>query len=170
MRYPLRERFWASLMLALYRTGRQADAAAPRVRTSAGDIAPGTEFAGYRIESVLGRGGMSVVYVAEHLSLQRKVALKLLAPQLSEDARFRERFVRESRVAAGIEHANIVPIYEAGEAEGLLFIAMRYIRGTDLGKRSARRGPSTPSGRCGSSGRPRARSTRRTRPGWSTAT
>jgi serine/threonine-protein kinase len=75
---------------------------------------------------------MSTVYLAEHLSLGRKVALKLLAPELSADVRFRERFVRESRMAAGMEHPNIIPIYEAGEADGVLFIAMRLVRGTDL--------------------------------------
>ena len=84
--------------------------------------------------TVLGRGGMSVVYLAEHLGLERKVALKVLAPQLAGDERFRERFVRESRIAAGMEHQNIVPIFEAGEAEGLLFLAMRYVPGTDLGR------------------------------------
>src|SRR5437763_15519179 len=96
------------------------------------DSRVGTELAGYRIEGVLGRGGMSVVYVAQHLRLDRRVALKLLAPELAEDERFRERFVRESRMAAGLEHPNIVPVHEAGEADGLLFIAMRYVRGTDL--------------------------------------
>jgi hypothetical protein len=88
--------------------------------------------AGYRIESVLGRGGMSVVYLAEHLKLGRKVALKVLASEVAADASFRERFVRESRVAAGLDHPNIVPIYEADEADEHLFIAMRYVRGTDL--------------------------------------
>jgi serine/threonine protein kinase len=92
----------------------------------------GSELAGYRIESVLGRGGMSVVYLAEDQSLHRRVALKVLAPDLARDERFRSRFIRESEMAAGIDHPNIVPIYQAGEADGLLFIAMRYIRGSDL--------------------------------------
>jgi YVTN family beta-propeller protein len=92
----------------------------------------GTELAGYRIEELIGRGGMGAVYLAEDVRLGRKVALKLLSPELAEDERFRERFVRESRMAAGLEHPNIVPIYEAGEADGVLFIAMRYIGGTDL--------------------------------------
>jgi serine/threonine protein kinase len=92
----------------------------------------GAEVAGYRIESLLGRGGMSVVYLAEHMRLGRKVALKLLASVLSEDEGFRDRFVRESRRAAELDHPNIVPIYDAGEADGQLYIAMRYIQGCDL--------------------------------------
>ncbi|HXJ65507.1 MAG TPA: serine/threonine-protein kinase [Actinomycetota bacterium] len=92
----------------------------------------GTELAGYRIESVLGRGGMSVVYLAEDLRLKRKTALKLLAPELAEDPTFRERFIAESELAAGLDHPNVIPIFEAGEAQGVLFIAMRYVRSTDL--------------------------------------
>jgi serine/threonine protein kinase len=96
------------------------------------DLSPGFAFGGYRIVSVLGRGGMGVVYLAEDLRLGRRVALKLLAPQLAEDPRFRDRFVRESRVAASIDHPNVIPIYEAGGEAGVLFIAMRYVQGTDL--------------------------------------
>jgi serine/threonine-protein kinase len=92
----------------------------------------GTTVAGYRLEKLLGRGGMSVVYLAEHVRLGRKVALKLLSPALSEDESFRERFERESRRAAEIDHPNIVPIYDAGDAEGQFFIAMRYVQGFDL--------------------------------------
>jgi YVTN family beta-propeller protein len=92
----------------------------------------GTTLAGYRIEGLLGRGGMSVVYRAEHLRLKRNVALKLLAPELAEDERFRERFLRESELAASLDHPNVVPIYDAGEVEGLLYIAMRYVPGTDM--------------------------------------
>jgi serine/threonine-protein kinase len=92
----------------------------------------GGEPAGYRIERLLGRGGMSVVYLAEDTRLRRRVALKLLAPELAEDTRFRERFLRESRLAASIDHPNVIPIYEAGETEGVLFIAMRFVEGTDL--------------------------------------
>src|SRR6266498_2546607 len=96
------------------------------------DVRVGTELAGYRIESVIGRGGMGVVYVADHLRLKRKAALKVLAPELASDERFRERFVIESELAASLEHPNIVPIYDAGEADGLLYIAMRLIEGRDL--------------------------------------
>jgi serine/threonine protein kinase len=92
----------------------------------------GTEVAGFRIESVLGRGGMSVVYIAEQIRLGRKVALKVLTTELAWDEQFRERFVRESHIAAAIDHPNIIPIYDAGEAEGLLYIAMRFVEGPDL--------------------------------------
>src|SRR5688572_3204020 len=99
----------------------------------------GTGLAGYRIESLLGFGGMSVVYLAEDLRLKRRVALKLLAAGLAEDDSFRDRFLRESELAASIDHPNIIPIYEAGTTEGLLFIAMRYVEARDL-KRRLRRG------------------------------
>jgi predicted Ser/Thr protein kinase len=92
----------------------------------------GSELLGYRIEALIGRGGMGVVYRAEDLRLQRKVALKLLASELAEDDRFRERFLRESQLAASIDHPNIVPIYGAGEAGDQLYIAMRYVEGSDL--------------------------------------
>ncbi len=92
----------------------------------------GTEIAGFRIESVLARGGMGVVYIAEQSSPKRKVALKLLAPELASDPAFRQRFIHESDTAASTEHPNIVPIYAAGESDGLLYIAMRYVEGTDL--------------------------------------
>jgi predicted Ser/Thr protein kinase len=98
----------------------------------ADDTRVGTELAGYRIERVIGRGGMSVVYLAEHARLERKVALKVLAPELAGSERFHDRFLRESKLAASIDHPNIVPIYDADEAEGVLFIAMRYVEGSDL--------------------------------------
>ena len=100
----------------------------------------GSQIADYRIEAVLGRGGMSVVYLADDLRLKRRVALKLLASALAEDERFRDRFLRESELAASLDHANVIPIYEAGEADGSLFIAMRYVEGSDL-KALLRDGP-----------------------------
>ena len=103
----------------------------------------GSVFGSYRIDAVLGRGGMGVVYRAEHLGLQRRVALKLLTPQLADDEAFRRRFVRESQLAASIDHPNIIPIYEAGEVEGEFFLAMRYVDGTDLDAR-LRDGPLAP--------------------------
>ncbi len=102
------------------------------VSTAAADRRVGTTLGPYRIERVLGRGGMSVVYEARELSLDRTVALKVLAPELAEDEEFRARFSRESRVAAALEHPNVVPVYAAGELGGSLWIAMRYIPGTDL--------------------------------------
>jgi serine/threonine-protein kinase len=96
------------------------------------DTRVGTELAGYRIEEVIGRGGMSVVYLAEHARLERKVALKVLAPELAGSERFHDRFLRESKLAASIDHPNIVPIYDADESEGVLYIAMRYVEGSDL--------------------------------------
>ena len=92
----------------------------------------GDEFAGHRILGVAGRGGMGVVYRALQLDLDRPVALKLIAPQLAEDASFRERFGRESRAAASIDHPNVIPIYYTGEHDGTLYIAMRYVEGSDL--------------------------------------
>src|SRR5262245_24489415 len=97
------------------------------------DIPIGTEFAGYRITGVVGRGGMSVVYSAEHLSLGRIVALKVLSPVLAADEGFRERFIRESKLAASLDDPNIMPIYDAGDFEGQLYIAMRHVDGGDLG-------------------------------------
>ena len=96
------------------------------------DYQSGFELAGYRIESVIGRGGMAVVYRAEDTRLGRKVALKVLTPVLANNEQFQQRFIRESRLAASLDHPNIVPIYEAGEADGQLFIAMRYVAGSDL--------------------------------------
>src|SRR3990170_709171 len=104
----------------------------------------GTELAGFRIVSILGRGGMSVVYLAEQDFPRRMVALKLMASGFADDAEFRTRFARESEAAASIDHPNVIPIYGAGEVDGVLFIAMRYVEGTDLGKLLAQEGPLPP--------------------------
>jgi serine/threonine protein kinase len=125
------------------------------------DLQPGTEVGSYRIVSTLGRGGMSVVYLAEHDWLQRKVALKVLAPQLADDERFRERFVRESRLAASLDHPNVIPIYEAGASSGDLFIAMRFVEGSDLRTLLHEEGALSLHGRSGSSARSRPPWTRR---------
>ncbi|MGH2970191.1 MAG: protein kinase domain-containing protein, partial [Solirubrobacteraceae bacterium] len=92
----------------------------------------GDRLRSYAIEELLGRGGMGVVYRATDIRLGRPVALKLLSDKLSRDESFRARFERESRLAAAIDHAHIVPVYEAGAAGGLLYIAMRYVDGSDL--------------------------------------
>ena len=92
----------------------------------------GTEFAGYRVGALRGRGGMGEVYRALDLRLDRPVALKVLAPLLADDERFRDRMLRESRLAASLDHPNVIPVYEAGESDGRLFIAMRWVEGTDL--------------------------------------
>jgi tRNA A-37 threonylcarbamoyl transferase component Bud32 len=92
----------------------------------------GTQIAGYRIETLIAQGGMSRVYRAEQVALERKVALKVLLAELGQDPLYRERFLRESRLAASIDHPNIVPIYDAGDASGYLYIAMKLILGMDL--------------------------------------
>ncbi|HST54392.1 MAG TPA: serine/threonine-protein kinase [Solirubrobacteraceae bacterium] len=100
--------------------------------------------AGYRIEQVVGRGGMGVVYRATQLTLDRVVAIKLIATERAQDPVFRERFERESRIAASIEHANVIPVYETGDDDGLLFIAMRLVDGVDLAQRLRTVGALTP--------------------------
>jgi serine/threonine protein kinase len=90
------------------------------------------EFAGYRIDSRVGRGGMGVVYKATDLTLDRTVALKVLDDELAKDHGFRRRFVTESKLAASLDHPNVIPIYAAGEFDGMPFIAMRFVPGHDL--------------------------------------
>jgi hypothetical protein len=92
----------------------------------------GSQIAGYRIDGVIGSGGMGVVYEANQLALDRTIALKLLAPGLSDSDAFRERFRREATLQAALEHPNVVPIYEAGESDEGFFIAMKLVRGSDL--------------------------------------
>ena len=96
------------------------------------ELPTGSLLAGCRIEGLVGRGGMGVVYRATQLSLERPVALKVIAPDFAGDITFRERFKRESRIAASIEHPNVIPVYEAGEGEGQLYLIMRFVEGTDL--------------------------------------
>src|SRR5450755_629447 len=113
----------------------------PRGRTPAGradkgtltsELPLGTVFAGCRVEEVISHGDMGVVYRAEELALQRRVALKLILPEYSREKRFRERFRRESMVAAAIDHPNVIPIFDAGDQDGVLYITMRLVEGTDL--------------------------------------
>jgi DNA-binding beta-propeller fold protein YncE len=97
-----------------------------------GEFAIGSQIAGYRLEEQIGRGGMAVVYRAYDPRLDRRVALKILAPGLALDEAFRQRFIRESRAAAAVDHPNIIPVFDAGEANGVLFIAMRFVHGRDV--------------------------------------
>jgi serine/threonine-protein kinase len=100
----------------------------------------GTEFAGYRLRAVLGRGGMSIVYQAENPRLRNMIALKVLAPELATDQVFRNRFREESQIAASLNHPHVIPIHDFGSSDGLLYIAMRYVSGTDLRQLIAERG------------------------------
>jgi predicted Ser/Thr protein kinase len=106
-------------------------------------LAPGVgeTFGGYTIESRLGRGGMGTVYLAMHERLGRKVALKVIAPELAHDEDFRARFLRESQLAASLDHPNVIPIYDADEVDGVLFLAMRYVSGRSLRDRIREQGP-----------------------------
>ncbi len=104
----------------------------------------GSLLAGYRLEAQIGSGGMAVVFRARDERLGRLVALKVLAPALTADAAFRRRFMAESRAAATVDDPHIIPIYEAGEANGVLFIAMRFVPGGDLRGVLEREGPLAP--------------------------
>jgi serine/threonine-protein kinase len=105
------------------------------------DFDTGQRFGAYLLGKLIGRGGMGVVYSAEHVHLGRTVALKLLAPELSTNEDFRARFLRESRLAATLDHPSVVTVYDAGDVNGVLYIAMRFVRGTDLAGVISQRGP-----------------------------
>jgi streptogramin lyase/predicted Ser/Thr protein kinase len=107
-------------------------------------FAIGSEIAGYRIDAQLARGGMGVVYRATHLGLERPVALKVIARDLADNAGFRERFLRESRLAASLDHPAVVPVYDSREADGELIVAMRLVEGGDLRRLIDREGPLPP--------------------------
>jgi YVTN family beta-propeller protein len=109
-----------------------------------GDFSIGEEVAGYRIEERIARGGMGVVYRATHLGLERPVALKVIARELTDRKGFRERFLRESRLAARLDHPSVVPIYDSREVDGELIVAMRLIKGGDLRNAIDREGPLPP--------------------------
>src|SRR5437879_10513446 len=106
-----------------------------------GSLVIGGQLGSYLIESVIGRGGMSVVYRATHSRLGTSVALKVLAPELSSDDTFRERFLREAQMAAGIDHPNVIPIHDTGLHDQSLYIVMRYVSGGDLKALLATSGP-----------------------------
>jgi serine/threonine protein kinase len=104
----------------------------------------GTAFAGYQLRAVIGRGGMSVVYQAENPRLGSAIALKVLPPELATDEVFRARFLNESRIAASLHHPNVIPVYDMGSQEDLLYIAMRFVSGTDLRQIVRKRGQVCP--------------------------
>ena len=104
----------------------------------------GSLVAGYRLEAQVGAGGMAVVFRARDERLDRLVALKILAPTVAADPGFRRRFMAESRAAAAVDDPHIIPVYEAGQAGGVLFIAMRFVRGGDLRGVLEREGPLAP--------------------------
>jgi YVTN family beta-propeller protein len=134
------------LALSVRRTGGRGRTARSRwlYNDRVGDFSIGSEAAGYRIEELIARGGMGVVYRATHLGLDRPVALKVIARELADRRGFRERFLRESRLAARLEHPSVVPIYDSREVDGELIVAMRLIKGGDLRQLIDREGPLPP--------------------------
>jgi tRNA A-37 threonylcarbamoyl transferase component Bud32 len=113
-----------------------------------GGFGVGSRLAGYRLDEQIGRGGMAVVYRAYDIRLERPVAIKVLSPELARDEAFRQRFIRESRTAAAVDHPNIIPIFEAGEANGVLFIAMRFVHGPNVQELVDTEGPLSASRAC----------------------
>jgi len=111
-------------------------------------LAPGAVVGGCRIEGVVGRGGMGVVYLARQLELERDVALKVISPELTEDPIARGRFLAEARAAAAVEHPNVVPVHAVGTEDDLAYLVMRLIRGDDLRTVVRRDGPLSPPARC----------------------
>lgn len=114
------------------------------MQVSGGRLEPGSEVGGYRIDELIGLGGMASVYRVTHLALNRICALKVLAPELAEDQQFRQRFQSEMRIAASLHHPNVVAVHYSGEQDGLLFLAMDYVHGTDLGELLIRKGALAP--------------------------
>jgi serine/threonine-protein kinase len=107
-------------------------------------LSPGSTFAGYEIESVVGLGGMGILYRARQLRLDRPVALKVVGAELARNQVVRERLRREARAVAAIDHPNVVPLYEAGEYDGTIYIAARWVEGTELGNLIDNEGPVEP--------------------------
>jgi len=108
------------------------------------ELAPGTDFGEWRIDRLIGRGGMGVVYLATDRRLNRPVAIKLIGDDRAEDPAFRERFQREAQLTASIDHPNVIPVYSAGEIDGQLYLATRFVDGTDLHECLRREGPLAP--------------------------
>ena len=107
-------------------------------------LAPGSTFAGYEVESVVGAGGIGILYRAIQVRLDRPVALKLVEPEVARDPVVRERLRREARAVASLDHPNVVPLYEAGEEDGTVYIVTRWVEGTELGNLIHRDGPLEP--------------------------
>ena len=114
------------------------------ITAAVAEPAIGSTLGGYRVDALIARGGMGVVYRATHLALDRPVALKVIARHLADDEGFRERFLRESRLAARLDHPSVVPVYDAREEDGELIVAMRLVEGGDLKRRIAADGPLPP--------------------------
>jgi serine/threonine protein kinase len=111
-------------------------------KSGAGDeLKPGDRLAGYRLESVLGEGGMGLVFLAEREEDGTKVALKLLKRELSHDETYRKRFIHEARAASEVRHPHLVPVLEAGEADGRSYLAVAYVQGRTLEERIKEDGP-----------------------------
>jgi serine/threonine protein kinase len=110
----------------------------------AAEVEVGGVVGGFRVDGLVGRGGMGVVFRATQLSLDRAVALKVVAPDLAVDERFRERFAQEARLAASLEHPHLLPVYEAGEEDGVLFLAMKLVEGISLADALAAEGRLAP--------------------------
>ena len=129
------------------RLATMAAAAGPAVHgisPAAPEPAVGSVFAGHRVDGVLGRGGMGVVFRATDLTLDRTVALKLIAPEAATDRVVRARFRRESRLAAALDHPHVVQVFHAGQSGGMLYLTMRYVDGEDLGRRLREEGRLAP--------------------------
>jgi serine/threonine protein kinase len=107
-------------------------------------LSPGATFAGYEIEHVVGLGGIGILYRARQLRLDRPVALKLVESEVARDPVLRERLRREARAVAALDHPNVVPLYEAGEQDGTVYIATRWVEGTELGSLIHHEGPLDP--------------------------
>jgi serine/threonine protein kinase len=125
-------------------SGAAVERAARRYKWPVADLAIGSTVAGYRLDAQIARGGMGVVYRATHLGLERPVALKVIARELADREGFRERFLRESRLAASLDHPSVVPVYDSREVDGELIVAMRLVEGGDLRRRLDREGPLEP--------------------------
>jgi serine/threonine protein kinase/CheY-like chemotaxis protein len=143
---PLAPAEFVARIQALLRRTERLHSSPPRSPGDGDDdvLPPGTEFGSYVIDDVVGRGGMSMVYRATHSALGRTVALKVMSEKLASDRVSRERFMGEWRIAAGLHHPNILPVHDAGEVGGVLFLAMDLIEGGDLGHLIARDGALSP--------------------------